>query len=219
MKGRAVMKNEQIKKYLWLICLIVIICGCAGPKGKRLDMAFYHLDYAPPMRVAMEPASATIAIEPFRSMAPFNTNRIIYSTSPVTYDAYAYHQWFSDPADMVFTLLFRDMRSAGIFRAVMHADDRLADYRVTGIVESFLEQDQQDPWQAVLSITITLIDKTQMDTSRQIVFQKNYTAIRPCHRKNPQALADAMSMALAEVSAGVIADIHTALSPSPAATP
>jgi len=152
-------------------------------------------------------------------MPPFNTNRIIYSTSPVTYDAYAYHQWFSDPADMVFTLLFRDMRSAGMFRAVMHGDDRLAAYRLTGIVESFLEQDHQDPWQAVLSITITLIDKTQMDTSRQIVFQKNYTAVRPSHRKNPQALADAMSMALAEVSAGVIADIHAALSPFPATTP
>jgi ABC-type uncharacterized transport system auxiliary subunit len=207
------MRHDKTVQYLALICLIFIFCGCVGPKGERLDIAFYHLDYPPPESVAVQPIVGGIAVEPFRAMPPFNSRRIIYAASPLAYDAYAYHQWFSDPSDMVYKLLFRDIRSAGIFRAVMPGDDRLADYRLTGIVESFLEQDHQEPWRAVLSLTITLIDKTEMDASRQILFQKNYTADRPCQRKNPQALSHAMSMAMAEVSARLIADIHTALSP------
>lgn len=206
------MRHDRIFQCLALICLVFVFCGCVGPKGKRLDIAFYHLDYPPPEPSSLQPVAGTIAIEPFTVMPPFNTNRIIYSTSPVTYDTYAYHQWFGDPSDMVFGLLFRDMRAAGIFRAVVPGDDRLADYRITGIVESFLERDNEDPWQAILSITITLVDKRERDASRQIRFQKNYTSVQPCARRNPQALAHAMSMAMAEASALVIADVRGALS-------
>jgi ABC-type uncharacterized transport system auxiliary subunit len=212
------MRNDKILQCLALICLSLVFCGCAGPKEKRLDIAFYHLDYPPPEPAAVEPVAGTIAIEPFKVMPPFNTNRIIYSTSYVTYDAYTYHQWFSDPSDMIFRLLFRDMRAAGIFRAVMSGDDRLADYRISGIVESFNERDDEDPWQAVLSITITLVDKKERHHSKQIRFQNNYTSIQPCAQKNPYALASAMSTAMADVSARVIADIHAALSPLTDAT-
>ncbi len=215
LKGNAVMRHYKIFRCLSLICLVFVLCGCVGPKGKQLDIAFYHLNYPPPELSALQPVAGAIAIEPFSVMPPFNTNRIIYSTSPVSYDAYAYHQWFSDPSDMVFGLLFRDMRAAGIFPAVMRGDDRLAAYRITGIVESFLEQDHEDPWQAVLSLTITLIDKKERDTSKQIRFQKNYTSVQPCAQRNPQALAHAMSKAMAEVSSLIIADIWSALSSRP----
>jgi ABC-type uncharacterized transport system auxiliary subunit len=205
------MKNDKIFRCLALICLALIFCGCAGPKVKRPDIAFYHLDYPPPEPAATEPAAGAIAIESFTVMPPFNTNRIIYSTTEVSRNAYVYHQWFSDPSEMVFGLFFRDMRSSGIFRAVMPGDERLADYRIEGIVESILERDYEDPWQAVLSITITLIDKKERDLSKQIRLQKNYTSIQPCARKNPHALAEAMSMAMAEVSARIIADVRDAV--------
>lgn len=206
------MQHNAIVKYLVLVFLIFICCGCMGPKAKQLDIAFYHLDYPPPEILVDLPPAGTVAVEPFRVMPPFDTSRIIYATSRVVYDAYAYHQWFGDPSNMIFALLFRDMRSAGIFQAVMAGDDRLADYRVTGTVESFLERDHEDYWEAVLSVTVTLVDKTNPDTAKQVRFQKNYATVQPLVRKHPRALADAMSMAVARLSPQIIKDIHDDLS-------
>lgn len=205
------MRKNAIFIYLALICLIPVFGGCMGPKAKRLDIAFYHLYYPGPEPVVNQPVAATIAVEPFRVMPPFNTHRIIYATGPMVYDAYVYHQWFNDPSDMVSGLFYRDIRNSGIFRAAGFGDDRLADYRLTGIVESFLERDHDHHWEAVLSVTITLVDKTPRHVAGKVIFQKNYTSIQPCARKHPQALADAMSTALADVSLQIINDIHKAV--------
>ncbi len=205
------MRKNIILKFLALICLLPVFSGCVGPKAKQLDIAFYHVYYSLPEPVVKQPVAANIAVGTFKVMPPFNTSRIIYATGPVVYDAYTYHQWFNDPSDMISSLFYRDIRSAGIFRAVVVGDDRLADYRLTGIVESFLERDHDHHWEAVLSVTVTLLDKTQRPAEKQVLFQKNYLSIQPCARKHPQALADAMSTALADVSLRMINDIHGAV--------
>jgi ABC-type uncharacterized transport system auxiliary subunit len=205
------MRNNAILIYVALICLLPVIGGCVGPQTKRLDIAFYHVYYPAPEPVVNQPVAANIAVGTFKVMPPFDTHRIIYATGPVVYDAYVYHQWFNDPSDMISGLFYRDIRNAGIFQAVGFGDDRLADYRLTGIVESFLERDHDHHWEAVLSVTITLVEKTQRRAAEQVLFQKNYTSVQLSARKHPQALADAMSMAVADVSMQIINDIHKAV--------
>jgi cholesterol transport system auxiliary component len=151
-------------------------------------------------------------VEPFRGLAPYDTTRIIYSTDRFTRNRYVYHQWIAEPAEMVTQLLSRDIRNANIFRAVMTTNDPMATHLIRGTVEGFYENDSREKWDAILSVTVTLIKKDEVDIAKKICFQKNYVASQACAENNPEGLAAAMSMAMAKVSERIIIDIRTAVS-------
>jgi hypothetical protein len=58
---------------------------------------------------------------------------------------------------------------------------------------------------------VALIKKNENNPLKSIVFQHNYTVKEKCAKKNPQALAEAMSNALKKISVLVIKDIHKSL--------
>ena len=59
-----------------------------------------------------------------------------------------------------------------------------------------------------LIISITLMAEDEPDVSRRILFQRRYRAEESCTIKNPRALAEAMSRAMADLSEKIIRDIH-----------
>jgi len=63
----------------------------------------------------------------------------------------------------------------------------------------------------VLSVNITFMADYEPDISKRILFQKEYTSKKQCKQKNPKALAEAMSQAMAEISKAIIKDIHHSL--------
>jgi ABC-type uncharacterized transport system auxiliary subunit len=122
---------------------------------------------------------------------------------------YVYHKWIAPPGEMVAFLLARDLQSAPCLRAVTAPHDGTENtHSLRGVVNEFYEQDDADQWSAVLSVTITLIDEDQRaDLGSGILFQRSYRKVEPSKGKNPQALAAAMSRALADVATQIMADI------------
>jgi ABC-type uncharacterized transport system auxiliary subunit len=49
------------------------------------------------------------------------------------------------------------------------------------------------------------------DPSGQVLMQKHYRSAKPCAQKHPRAVVEAISQAMAEISAQVIADVHSRL--------
>ena len=113
---------------------------------------------------------------------------------------------------MVSYFIARDLRNLNIVSGVFMHTEYGATHRLAGTLESFNEQDLKDVWNAVLSLTVTLIKENESDDCKRICLQKTYTETQPCESKNPQSLAKAMSYAMAQVSERVISDIYKVLS-------
>jgi len=80
-----------------------------------------------------------------------------------------------------------------------------------GSVDEFFESDKKESWEAVLSVSILLIAENEPDISKGILFQKTYRATESCKQKNPRALAEAMSKAMARVSREITEDTYASL--------
>jgi len=210
-KGMAHMKFTKIIAFGLCLLLLGLIYGCAGKQKQRQTIEFYNLHYAPPGPVTQSPLPFIIAVSKFKTVPPYNSTRIIYSKNNFTQNKYYYHQWIMNPEEMVTHFMARDLRESKIAQAILVSDSLLATHQLNGIVEQFYEQDSKEQWNAVLSITITLIKKNESDAAKRICYQKNYKAISPCEEKNPFGLAQAMSMAMADISGMIISDMYEAL--------
>ena len=84
-------------------------------------------------------------------------------------------------------------------------------YLVEGTVDEFLEVAGNENWQAVLAVSIVLMDENQTDISQKVLFQKTYRTRKPCEQKHPRALAAAMSLAMSEISVDIIDDLFNNL--------
>jgi len=206
------MKRHKCIIIAAIFCFSTIFYGCIGPRTKRLKTEFYHLHYDPPSKIVGTPFPYAVFVESFQATPPYDSSRIIYTTSPYSINYYPYTEWMNSPADMVRSLLARDIKAANIFSAVLISGDPLARYRIMGVVESFYEKDLKREWKAELSIMITLIKMNKKNMTNQICFQKNYSVTEVCQKKNPEGLASAMSIAMSTISRMVITDIQRTLS-------
>jgi ABC-type uncharacterized transport system auxiliary subunit len=195
---------------VWILCVVFCLLpgGCLNLKKPRQRVEFYTLEYEPVQVQDPAPLPAVIRVDPFTVAPMYNTNRMIYRDASFKRNAYAYHRWRANPGELVGYFLSRDLKESGLFKgALAPGSGAEASYRLEGSVDEFLEWNGAD-WEAVLSITLTLMAENEPDISKRILFQRSYGAREPCSQKNPQALAEAMSKALSRVSGEVMGDLY-----------
>jgi len=204
------------QKYNYLPVLSLIICitfplgACLNLKQPGNKTEHYSLEYDPPARQNRPSVSHAITVDQFAVSPIYNTHRIIYREGSFKREAYVYYKWRANPGDIVTYFLRRDMQQSGLFKAVVSRNSRLQPaHRLEGTIDEFLEWDKKNGWEALLSVSITFMQENEPDISKKILFQKSYSSTQPCRQKNPMALAEAMSLAMSEVSAQIILDIYT----------
>jgi len=195
---------------LFLLCT-GLFCSCSIKNKPPQPIAYYVLDYENPAMELQPALPVTLSIEKFRTAAPYNSTRIVYSKNKFSQNKYFYHQWMAPPDEMISNLLVRDLTASKRFQAVVVSNDPLTSYLLRGTIDEFYEQDTDSQWNAVLSVTIILINKQENDQTRRFIFQKNYKKIHPLDQKNPKGLARALSMAMSEISGLIISDIYNEL--------
>lgn len=199
--------------------ILILLTGLALPLSACLDLKqprnkidYYSLEYDPPRISSHQPVSHVIKVELFSVSPIYNTRKIIYRDDAYKRAAYDYHKWQANPAELVTYFLARDMRQSGLFKAVFTRNSRLPHgYVLGGSVDEFLESDTQAGCQADLSLNIVLMSEHETDISKKIIFQKFYHIRKPCRQKDPRALAEAMSTAMAEASAQIIDAVYNRL--------
>jgi cholesterol transport system auxiliary component len=198
--------------FLFIPMLSLGPSSCASLSQPSPKIEYLTLEYEPPRATGAGPLPWVIKVERF-SAAPFhNSTQILYRDRSYRRSAYTHDRWRSTPADLVTHFLARDLKHSGLFKAVLPHDTAQASSHVLeGSVDEFLEWDLEDSWEAVLAFTVTLMAAQEPDVSRRVLFQKTYRGKRPCTQKNPRGLAEAMSGAMADLSAAVIRDVHAAL--------
>ena len=197
-----------------LIILALALSACvAALKQPQPQIHYYTLEYGvqPPAK-ALPPLAVVIQVERFAAAPIYTSNRIIYREQEFTRSAYTYHRWRATPADLATYFLVRDMRASNLFAAVFPpGHGKPQTYVLQGAVDEFLEWDRDSGWEAHLALTVTLLAAAEPDISRRVIFQKQFTASRPCVQKDPQALARAMSEAMAQVSLDIRNAVYNAL--------
>lgn len=203
-----------------LLLLTALAAGCAGIGGPPPDINYYALEYDPPVIDARGVFPFVLRVDRFGISPFYDSNRIVYRDADFRRDAYIYHRWWANPAEMVPHFLARDLEATGRFRSVFVFDRNLpATHVIEGTVETFYERDEPGKWWAVLTLRIALIEADEPDVSRRILFQRSYTEQEPCERKTPRALAAAMSGAMARASKAIVGDIHRRLQKTADADP
>ena len=196
----------------FILGLILSLASCAGLSQPSPKIEYFTLEYEPPAATGSGPLPWVIKVERF-SAAPFhNSAQILYRDRAYGRTAYTHDRWRSTPPDLVSYFLSRDLKHSGLFRAVLPYDTGQPHSLVLeGSVDEFLEWDMEDSWEAVLTFTVTFMVAKEPDVSKRVLFQKTYHAKRPCTHRNPRALAEAMSLAMADLSTEVIRDVYAAL--------
>jgi len=204
----------KIQKFLIITLTLLFIglfCNCSMQNKRPQPIEYYTLDYEKPDIELQPTLPITLSLENFRTAPPYNTNRIIYSKNKFSQNKYYYHQWMTTPDKMITQLLARDLIASNRFSAIMVSTNALTSHQLTGTIDEFYEQDADNQWNAVLSVTVTLINRNEIDETKCVCFQKNYKKIHPLDQNNPKGLAQALGMAMSEISCLIISDIYNVL--------
>ncbi|MGM0663578.1 MAG: ABC-type transport auxiliary lipoprotein family protein [Thermodesulfobacteriota bacterium] len=201
--------KTRARWWVWGIVLAISAGGCSGMGKPKERVDHYVLEYEAPDIPGLEPIQAVVRLERFSVAPQYNTNRIVYRDQEFARETYNYHRWRTNPGDLVTHFLARDFRESGLFRAVLPAGSRFsASCVLEGSVEEFFERDGAEQWEAVLALSVTLLAEGEPDVSRRVLHQGTYRDSEPCVRKNPRALSEAMSRAMARVSRAIIEDVY-----------
>jgi len=207
--------KRRIKMSFLLAALAALTAsGCVEFNPSRLKIEYYTLEYEPAVSSDANVLPVVIRVERFTSAPLYQTTRMIYRKKPFSRDAYHYHKWRAAPADLVSYFIARDMGLSGRFEAVFPPGASTdATHVLSGSVDEFYERDLADRWEAVVSITVSLLREGEPDPAKRLVFQKTYSSLERCEEKTPASVAEAMSRAMARISHSVISDTHRMLSP------
>jgi len=195
-----------------LILAIFLLSGCLGGTTAPVTTTYYTLEYPSPCPPSQGAADTVLRLEALESLSDPAGRDILYRSGPFIRDAYRYHRWHVPPTDMVRGLLLRDIRAAGLFRAVLSpAEVGTARYILSGRVEEFLQREDQGSSLATLVISMTLVDIGGKD---EILLQKTYRLAEPLDSRQPADLVKGMSAAMAHFSRELASDIDVALNGS-----
>ena len=191
------------------VLLIGLVGGGCSLTQPRQEVQYYALTLPAPSAAPSSPAPvrASLVVQPFTAQPPYDRDRMVYRSSPYEFDFYHYHRWVTKPADMLTTLTRRSLQQSGLFTTVYPTPDARADLRLGGVVRQYEEVDQAQAWQAVLSIEVWL------SRSREPApfWFRSYSATRQAAKRNPAAVAAAMSRNLEDILARLTKDLEREL--------
>ena len=204
--------NKIYLLFLIFISLPILFGACVSLKQPVNKIEYYTLEYPPPQMKTLSPLPHVIRMDRFTVAPPYNTSQIIYRDRSFKRDTYVYYRWQPNPGAIVTTLLNRDIKNSGLFKAVLVPGSLFSSlYMIEGTVDEFFEWDTQNEWKAILTVSIILTEKNKNDIKNRILYQKTYRKAEVCQQKKPRAVAEAMSQALSKISEEMIKDVYDCL--------
>ena len=197
---------------VFFLLLVMALGGCGGSQTLR-PAEHYTLEYAPSPVGTQVRLDEGMKVERFSTVRTYSGTAVLYRAEPFSLNAYPDRRWMVSPGDLVTDYLVRDVRHAELFRAVFSYEDvETARYALEGAVTEFFEDRQQAGHpKAVLTVHVTLLDTSQKELSKRIVFQRNYSFSEAFGAGEPAGPARGMSRSMNAFSLRLIRDIQEAL--------
>ena len=202
--------GESVARLFLLALTATMVLGACGKPPNLINR--YILDYPPPVVGRLSPLDTAIKVELFAVDESLNRPEMVYKVNPYKTGVYKYNRWRTDPGYLTTDYLTRDLRDSRLFKAVFSYDrSGKARFNLEGGVVDFQENDLPGPWQAALTLNITLLDTDQENVAERVIFQRTYQAREIMPARTPQGLAEAMSSAMGQVSKKIIDDVYRAV--------
>lgn len=184
-----------------LLCATLGLAACAS---SRQNIEYFTLSVPMPPGKDVQ-AEGAVLVSRFWARDPYGQSRMIYRVSPYHLDYYNYRLWASAPPEQVQEWTARYLRSAGLFSRVATIPEAGGDLELGGIIRRFEEVDNEaaQTWDAALSVDFWLIRRSE----RQTVWYGSYDVTRRAPKRNPQAVAEAMSGCLSDVLQRMTAEL------------
>ena len=202
-----------LKNFFFLVLLLLSLSGCASLKQEAPDISYYTLEYAFPVHADAEPLPVILQVKRFSASPAYETERMVYRHADYQRSTYFYHRWRARPTDLVTYALSHDLKERGRLKAVVGPITSISpSHFLEGTVEEFLQWNESASWQAMLSLSVTLLRAGEPDPGKRVLLQKRFTASSPCRNQQPESVAAAMSVAMADISGQIEEALHQALS-------
>ena len=193
-----------------LLAGIALLAACGGPLPPT---KYYRL--APPPAEAPAGDGPVLVVEELHAVPLFDDTRIVYRESTLRSAYYPYQRWAADPGRMVAEFMREAYAGTGCFSRVAAEADPDAMAILGGRVIEIEEVDvAPGRWIAQVELELVLRDPD----SDRVVWSKHVHEAEPLRERNVDALAAAMSRALARVvdrTASEIADASRGASTTP----
>lgn len=191
----------------WIL-LLLLLAGCirtAPPPVIRQ----YTLAYAPPAEgLATLPAVVQVE-QPLQTAPDCATLDMLSAEGDYRLTEEPYRRWRATPGRLVGHFLRRDLQRSGGFRAVVGPDSRLRPTHVIeGVVEAFYRVAEGGRPAALLTVSLTLLGSADRTGLRRPLYQRRYTRRAAAQGLDAEALAAAMSGAMADLSRQVVEDVY-----------
>lgn len=195
---------------LWGLVLWGVLFGGCSLTRPRPEVRHYALALDVP-EAQPGAAKTSLVVRPFTAHDPYNQERLVYRSSPYQLGFYNYHRWAASPAEQVTDWTRRYLAGTGVFAKVFPTSDGSADLALGGRVRQIEEVDHVQSWEAILSIDFWL---TRSDQRSPMWFQ-SYTAAQQAEKRNPEAVAEALSRNLKEILGRLTADLRSVVAALP----
>lgn len=203
------MRDSGCGAVLLLAGLLLGACNLGKPGP---EVHFYALSVPIP-EVAPMPGAPSLMLRRFVARDPFGQEAMVFRSSSYKVSFYGYHRWIAPPANLVSDWTLRYLRGSGLFSQV---SEYAGDLALSAVIRDFTELDNKDAWAADLSIDFMITRTTDGST----VWMQTYTSSQRASRRNPEAVAEAMSQGLKQVLGKLATDLRpvaVAAAVSPAA--
>jgi ABC-type uncharacterized transport system auxiliary subunit len=198
------------------LAALLLLAGCVTFSRPAADIKQFRLDYTAPPPPG-EPLPVILRVPPMEVAATYDREPIVSRRDDYAIDTYFYARWASNPGNMIAGLLARDFAASGLYRDVQTAVSMVTpDFQLKGTLEEIEERRAAGRCSAHLALRFTLA-ATRGGRDERVRFSKLYQAEEPARCGDPEAIAVAMSAALARLSAEVQADVYAGLAPAVAA--
>lgn len=201
-----VMKGRRVA---WLGLLLVVLSGCFS--GRPVTQ-YYSLALRLPPADAAAQRSETLLVGRFNARDPYAQGRLVYRPGDFKLGYYNYHVWGSLPAEQLGEWTVRWLRATGRFPRVVSLSEGAADLVLGATLREFDEIDRGDHWDAALAIDFWLARPDQVVPP----WLKSYRRECRAERRNPEAIAKALSRCLEGVLSELSQELPAAIATLPA---
>jgi uncharacterized lipoprotein YmbA len=170
--------------------------GCALTRGTPQVRSYT-------LALTGEPAACLtvpVRIGTFTIDQAYATERLAYRTSPYRLDYYTYHRWAADPRQLV-QVAARDYLERAAAPSGCRVEAAGAPLEISGHIRRIEELDAPTGWQGVLAVDL------RVERAGIPVLARSYAETEPTEARNPEAVAAALSRALARILDRVVAEI------------
>ncbi|MFN3466556.1 MAG: ABC-type transport auxiliary lipoprotein family protein, partial [Candidatus Brocadiales bacterium] len=188
--------------YLLPLVMFLLVCtGCLDLKQPAVKVDYYQIEYGPLNSPASEPLDVVVGVRNFTVAPAYDHDRIVYKEDAFKRQTYYYHRWITNAGAMVKNAILKDLQDSGCYRAVTPIPGgTFWNYEVLGHIHEVSESDLGEDWTTVIDLEVTFIKVPSKESTKKIIFQKNYHHSAVCGKKEPVSVVAAMSAAVKEMS-------------------